>query len=149
MRLTLVFLALLISNSSIAQGCNKSKLSPPEAFKEADIVFRGNIENLQYLDNPERTKTEPRIIVTFSVSKVWKGTADEVLTIHTTYNKSTCNGYAFKAGKEYLVYSRYNRRKNNFLAKLFSPDNPKLGVKVYAGTKLITDANEDIKYLEK
>ena len=68
MRLTLIFLALLISNSSIAQGCKKSKLSPPEAFKEADIVFRGNIENLQYLDSPERTKKNLNFCLTLSIN---------------------------------------------------------------------------------
>ena len=81
--------------------------------------------------------------------EVWKGAADKALTCYTTHNKTTCNGYVINDDKEYLVYSRYNRRADTFVAKLFASDEPTLGVKVYGGTKLIAEAQEDIKFLSK
>ena len=149
MRTIFTLLVFILTSSHVAYACHKAHLNPREAFKEADIIFRGKVENLRYLDAPNKTKTEPRIIVTFRTSEIWKGTADNTLTLHTTHNKSTCNGYIFKVGEEYLVYSHYNRRADNFLAKLFAPDTPTLGVKVYGGTKHISNAKQDLKYLGK
>jgi len=142
----LIYSFLMLATNVCA--CDKPSLGPAAAFKEADVVFRGVVENLRYLDDPEKTKTEPRIIVTFKVSKVWKGAVDKTLVIQTTHNKTTCNGYVFKYGEEYLVYSRYNRRSENFFAKLFAPAKPTLGVKVYGGTKPISGAGADLKYLD-
>lgn len=145
-----VFVAgLLLILTADLLACDKKPLVPSEALVESDVVFRGVVDNLQYLDHPEKSETEPRIIVTFRISEVWKGPADKILTIHTTHNKTTCNGYVFKAGEEYLVYARYNRRADNFLAKLFAPEHPTLGVKVYGGTKPIAKAEEDLKQLGK
>ncbi len=148
MRITITYIALLMLSANVL-ACDKTELEPAKAFNTADVIFRGNVENLQYLDDPETTKVEPRIIVTFRVSKVWKGPLEKSLTIHTTYNKSTCNGYAFISGREYLVYARFNRRADNFLAKLFAPDKPTLGVKVYGGTKPISRAENNLKHLDQ
>lgn len=145
---TLIFIGILLVAGNLF-ACDKRQLAPSEALAEADVVFRGVVDNLFYLDHPEKSEIEPRIVVTFKVSEVWKGTADKIVTIHTTHNKSTCNGYVFKAGEEYLVYSRYNRRADNFLAKLFAPETPTLGIKIYGGTKPISNAAEDVKVLGK
>lgn len=149
MRKIFFVIAFVLSSSNVAFACDKAPLNPPKAFTEADIIFHGKVENLRYLDDPDKTKTEPRIIVTFRALEIWKGTEDKTLILHTTHNKSTCNGYVFKAGEDYLVYARYNRRAKKFLAKFYAPDNPTHGVKVYGGTKLIDEANEDLKYLGK
>lgn len=137
----------MLTTSALA--CEKKQLAPSDALKEADVVFRGVVDNLIYLDHPEKAETEPRIIVTFKVVEAWKGAAVKIYTIHTTHNKFSCNGYVFKSGEEYLVYSRYNRRADNFLARLFAPENPTLGVKIYGGTKPISKAEEDLKLLGK
>lgn len=62
--MTLITMLVLTTN---VLACDKTPLTPSEAFEEADIIFWGSIENLRYLDDPERTKTEPRIIVTFKL----------------------------------------------------------------------------------
>ncbi|PCJ32934.1 MAG: hypothetical protein COA90_01490 [Gammaproteobacteria bacterium] len=144
----ILFLISTFSYSAIA-ACDKAVLQPSEAFTQADIVFHGKVANLQYLDDPEQLVPEPRIMVTFEVYEQWKGQLSKEQTIiHTTHNKSSCNGYAFKAGEEYLVYSRYNNKAESFLAKLFTSDKPAtLGIKVYAGTKLYSDADNDLKFL--
>ncbi len=128
-------------------ACNKKPINPAEAFKHADVIFTGQIKNLRYLDNPEQTKLEPRIIVTFEVSQSWKGAPEKTIVLHTTHNKFTCNGYRFQSNQGYLVYAAYNRPANTFVGNLFSPDNPTLGVKIYGGTKPTSEANNDLKYL--
>ena len=145
----IIIIAIFMLVTSIAVACDKTRLEPSEAFNKADVVFKGKVENLRYLDEPDKTKTEPKIIVTFVVSEIWKGPEGQIITIHTTHNRTTCNGFVFKSGEEYLVYSRYSQREDNFLAKLFAPDRPTLGVKVYGGTKLISEAEKDLKYLGK
>lgn len=148
MRITITYI-IAVTLSANVMACEKTELAPVEAFNAADVIFRGNVENLQYLDDPKTTIIEPRIIVTFKISRVWKGPPEKSLTIHTTYNKSTCNGYAFISGREYLVYASFNRRADNFLARLFAPGKSTLGVKVYGGTKPISQAEKDLEYLEQ
>ena len=113
--------ALIITLSAApftAIACAKEILSGKNALDAASMVFQGKVENLQYLDPPEQTDLEPRIIVTFSVNKLYKGEADKQVIIHTTHNKWSCNGYVFEAGKEYLVYTKEN--KKNLAYSLFS-----------------------------
>jgi len=139
----------IISTFSLpAFSCGKATFQPPEALKKSDIVFRGKVTNLQYLDDPAQEVPEPKIIVTFNVSKLWKGSSEKTLVIHTTHNKTTCNGYAFNAGEEYPVYAKFNNRKT-FLAKFFGPKEPTLGIKIYGGTKPIAIAESDLNFLSQ
>lgn len=92
-------------------------------------------------------KTEPRIIVTFSTIESFKGAPENQVILHTTHHKWSCNGYIFQAGKAYLVYASENRRGKGWLARLFGPDKPRIGVKVYAGTKPASEAGTDLEYL--
>lgn len=43
-------------------------------------------------------------LVTFKVSKLWKGTPAQFITVTTGLNEAGC-GYAFKIGRRYLVYA--------------------------------------------
>ena len=144
---------LLITLSSLllhgtAFSCKQPQFTIEQAFQQADEIFSGKVENIQYLDSPEQEYPDPRIIVTLSVTRTWKGTAQVKLQLHTTHNKHTCNGYAFTAGEHYLVFARYNSRKN-FLGRLSGSDKQTLGVKKMEGTRLLKDAEQDIQWLEK
>jgi hypothetical protein len=132
---------------SSAFACSCALITPAEAYASADTVFSGKVENVQYLDDPEGGRLEPRIIVTFSVNDLWKGGEQSQIIMHTVYNKFSCNGYFFKSGKEYLVYATYNKRAENFLGKLFAPKEPRLGVKLCSGTKPIEEAGSDLTVL--
>jgi len=138
---------LLVVATPTAFACDKPQLAPAAAFSSADVVFRGKVENLRYLDNPDDSKLEPRIQVIFKVDEFWKGKVEKTVTIHTTHNKSSCNGFVFKSGENYLVYVRFNRRADNFLARLFAPDKPMWGIKVYGGTKPLSEAKADLTFL--
>lgn len=141
--------SFLLFIASATFACDKTPLDPAAAWHEADVVFHGKVETIQYLDDPQQTKTEPRIIVSFKVFEVWKGQLDKHVNLHTTHNKTSCNGFVFNSAEEYLIYARFNRRADNFFARWFAPDQPTLGVKVYAGTKLLSQASKDLKRLIK
>jgi hypothetical protein len=146
--------ALIISLSATtfeAIACGKEILSGKNALDAASMVFQGKVENLQYLDPPEQTDLEPRIIVTFSVKKLFKGEVGKQVIIHTTHNKSSCNGYVFEAGKEYLVYTKENKKRSRLLAFFFpSTSTPaRIGINVYGGTKPLSQATTDIDFLRK
>lgn len=131
-----------------ANACEKTPLSGKAAFEFATSIFQGTVENLQYLDDPEKELPEPRIIVTFSVDKTFKGELENQVIIHTTHNKGSCNGYVFTAGQQYLVYTKENKTKKGFFSFFIDEPETKLGVKVFAGTKPVSKAASDIAYLE-
>ncbi len=147
--------ALIITLSVInfkALACDKEILSGKNALDAASMVFQGKVENLQYLDSPEQTDLEPRIIVTFSVNKLFKGEAGKQVIIHTTHNKSSCNGYVFEAGKEYLVYTKENKKRSRLIAFFFpssSTTPARIGINVYGGTKPLSKATTDINFLRE
>jgi len=143
---TLLITLSVVSNEATA--CDKSRLSGETAFEFATSIFRGKVENLQYLDPPEKNIPEPRIIVTFKVDEVFKGELEDQVVIHTTHNKGSCNGYVFTAGQEYLVYTKENKKIKGLLAFFIGDQPTKTGVKVFAGTKPLTNAASDIAYLE-
>ncbi len=132
----------------VAIACDKEELADKSAYDFATSIFQGKVENLQYLDPPDKDQLEPKIIVTFSVSKAFKGEPGDQVILHTTHNKWSCNGYVFKAGNEYLVYTKQNKKIGGFLSKFFGEQPTRTGVKVYAGTKPIENAKTDLAYFE-
>lgn len=62
MKIILTIIIALITQSVFA--CNKSIYTTNDAYVKADYVFSGQISNLRYLDDKNKTKLEPRIIVT-------------------------------------------------------------------------------------
>lgn len=142
-----LLLLILITLNLQAHACDKENLSTDEAFKTAELVFLGKISNLRYLDDIEQTKVEPRIIVTFKTEQFWKGQKQDKIILHTTHNKGSCNGFVFNAGEKYLVYAVKQKRADNFLAKLFEKKEPTIGVKIYGGTKLLSEAKNEINKL--
>ncbi|MCW8929408.1 MAG: hypothetical protein OQL19_04105 [Gammaproteobacteria bacterium] len=144
-----LLLFIFITFNLQAYACDKSNLSPVEAFKSADLIFSGKITNLRYLDEIEKSQVEPRIIVTFKTEQFWKGHKQEEVLLHTTHNKGSCNGFVFNAGEKYLVYAVKQKKADNFLAKLFAKKEATIGVKIYGGTKLLNEAKEEINNLNK
>ena len=147
MKIILSIIIILLSQNVLA--CNKAKYTFKESLANSDIIFSGKITNLRYLDDIDQKKIEPRVIVTFQTNKVWKGNKTKEILIHTTHNKGSCNGFVFESGKEYLVYAVVQKRANNFLAKLFSKKEPTVGVKLYGGTKSLSEAKNDIQKLNE
>jgi hypothetical protein len=90
----------------------------------------------------DEPRAEPRIIVTFEVYRWWKGLPKKSVVLHTIYNEWSCEGYFFKEGEEYLVFAYRNREQ---MAEKFPFAKDTLGVHLCGGTKLLANANEELR----
>jgi hypothetical protein len=92
-----VFLLLslmALTSTSLAFRC--SPRSEKQSFKNADLVFEGEVVRISEVDH--------RRVYTFAVSKVLKGTADREVII--TDNGSSCDAY-FRRDVVYRVYANW------------------------------------------
>lgn len=106
--LSIGFTLLIFSSNSFACDCIGP--SGKEAITGDSVAFRGKVTNIEYLDAKDGTK-EPRIAVTFSVSRVWHGSVNKEFVLHTTENSWSCAGYYFVKDKEYLVVAYPNDKE--------------------------------------
>jgi hypothetical protein len=84
-----------------------------DTLKWADVVFAGEVTNVQYVDTQsDKLFNEPRIIVKFNVSGSWKGDVYKTMTLYTNYNKVSCSGLIVKAGDKFLIYAKQVKAKS-------------------------------------
>jgi hypothetical protein len=136
--ITLLTLLMLISRSALPCDCiyKVGKIG----LLEKAAVFSGRAMTVQYLD-PDGPSVEPRIRVTFSVHRTWKGPRSSSVIVNTTYNKWTCEGYYFKKGEDYLVAA-----STVFPAKRGAVPEV-AGVSICNGTQRIRDAEKSLREL--
>ena len=111
--------------------------TPSEELEKSAAVFTGkvlSIEKNQRLKIPVVSSDAPTDIarqlkVHFQVDRVWKGQADETMSLGTAQYGASC-GFTFVEGEEYLVYSRDGATVN-----------------LCSRTKLIADGQEDLDAL--
>ncbi|OGX05930.1 MAG: hypothetical protein A2Z88_02520 [Omnitrophica WOR_2 bacterium GWA2_47_8] len=99
-----ILFALLVWALTIASswGCKCDPLEGKAAFKEADVVFTGQVVSvIEYED-------EDMLDVQFKVTEVHKGEVDDILTIRTADFKKKC-GYNFVMSKRYLVHAKVSK----------------------------------------
>ena len=142
--LVLVFMACLLFGAGRAAACDCVGPRGKHALVNADLAFSGKVIKIKYLDNRDQENPEPRIIVTFRIYHVWKGEPKKRMVLHTVLNKWTCNGYWFKEGEEYLVFSHANDAE---AAKMFPKARNTFGVGPCGGTFPLADAQGDVKGL--
>lgn len=97
-------LLLIVSVSSTALACDCITLKPEEGFKQADIVFEGQL--IRSTNNPNASVFGKNISYTFEVRKVLKGPAAKELTL--VGGQSDCDFFFVP----YTVY-RVNARRSN------------------------------------
>lgn len=105
-----IVLTVFIYGSAI-YACDCVGPRGKEAIREGSPAFRGIVTDIKDLGPfPGRGEnSEHRIIVTFAVSRVWNGDVGKTFQLHTIYNQSSCGGYYFKNGAEYLVVAYPNK----------------------------------------
>ena len=140
----LLFVGCLLLAARTVAACDCVGPHGKAALVNAKLAFSGKVIRIKYLDDPNRANLEPRIIVTFSVYRVWKGTPNRRIVLHTVYNRWTCNGYWFKQGGEYLVFAHPNTSQPT---KLFPKATHTLGVRTCGGTFPLADAKRDVEEL--
>jgi hypothetical protein len=75
------------------------------SYEKADAVFYGKvIEVKRQTVKYGSLRNYQDLRVKFKVEKSWKGSATREIIIRTAGNSAAC-GFAFKAGKSYLVYA--------------------------------------------
>ncbi|HMU32460.1 MAG TPA: TonB family protein [Pyrinomonadaceae bacterium] len=104
---TILALSFLCCETASAQcACAKRNITAIEEFKDADLVFTGEIMDIQKseLDNKQRYYETVKI----AVNRAWKRNVDSVVTI-----KYYVNGciQGWKVGDKYLVYGYLNPDK--------------------------------------
>lgn len=131
---TLSILFFAIPSSGYACSCVPQG-PVKEALAQADAVFAGKVtEIVKPKPNAQGiiSSADP-VQVTFDVSTSWKGVTTKQVTIKTALDSASC-GFAFEAGKEYLVYS--NKDETNVLK-----------TSICSRTQALTVASEDLASL--
>lgn len=139
-----VFLTSIIS-ASTTFACDCVGPGGKRAMTKVSVVFSGKVKKIEYLEK-DSDKTEPKIKVTFVVSRVWQGDVRKSFVIHTTENKWSCSGYYFSIGSEYLVVAYPNDDK-----AFKEENNPKttFGTNPCGATKRLEAAGNELLELGK
>ena len=105
--LLLVAFLFLALGAQRVESCTCGYQSVKAARYAADAVFAGKVEEVIVVDDAKTY--EPRIIVRFSVGRVWKGNVPAQFTMHTYLEFSSCRGFfdeLVEPGLELLVFAR-------------------------------------------
>ncbi len=107
--------AVVLLTSKPVSACSCSFSDVPNAVRQADLVFRGKLVNVEYLDPPQsvpdaifkdRMVSLPRrFLATLAVDGVWKGRVGRTIVLHTREGASDCVGFWTDVGKEVLVFA--------------------------------------------
>lgn len=127
--------SLFIISAESAQACSCLPSTPDQHFESANAVFSGRVVNVV---TPRRNPRRPQVSsqqkrVMFEVAEVWKGEERRRLMVMTSDSSASC-GFNFTEGESYLVYA--SRSDNRLTTSLCS------------GTKLLSQAQEDLSMLE-
>jgi hypothetical protein len=132
---------MLVIGGQVAEGCSCTGPRGRSILSYSGAVFTAKVSKVDYLE-PDAKGTEPRILVTFEVERVWKGPERPTILLRTVENKWTCDGYFFKAGSEYLVAAQ------KVLSEGSTSKPPELeGVSLCGGTAALAQARSDVAEL--
>ncbi|AOE48781.1 hypothetical protein [Kangiella sediminilitoris] len=99
----IIVIIFLLTASYEVLACSCRMGGVDEKLSKHEEVFSGVVESVKYLDD-ENVFGDQKIIVTFNVTKTWKGSG-QVQVLHTADNGAGCFGYWFEEGEEYLIYA--------------------------------------------
>ncbi|HEX4998954.1 MAG TPA: hypothetical protein VFY29_12055 [Terriglobia bacterium] len=127
-----VLTGIHLSDSRCAFGCDCLGPSLKQARHDANSIFSGTVKSIEWLPGASQRLVGSTERVTFSVSRIWKGSKLVERVVTTTFN-TTCSMYDFSQNKEYLVYANGTEKD--------------LSVRGCSRTILLKDAGEDLKAL--
>jgi len=141
-----IFLLIILTSLMVgsipnnAYACSCVSPDPPlQSLEGSDAVFLGKVTNTEGIPGVDKEFAgDDEVMVTFEVSKVWKGPSDETLVIRTALDGSLCGlGRTFMIGEEYLVYASAFEEGSELWAGLCSR------------TTQISNAQEDLAELNR
>ena len=137
-----VFFQLLIASDTYACSCVKPEV--PKAFREARLVFVGEVtEIIQPHTNRVTAPPADRLFrIRFKIERSWKGASTQEVVILSDQGRAGCFSWGpFVKGRKYLVYAERRTPSGSpikNLAVLFRCNR----------TELVENATEDLKTLE-
>jgi hypothetical protein len=147
LRIITVTILVLIPHS--VTGCSCIPLDVPAALRSADSVFRGRVTQIKWLKQVgDPLFGERRTIVTFRVSGVYKGQVASTAQLHTQENRTSCAGFNFLSGHEYIVYA-YAYTANQWHSDSASSSSPSIrSSEKFLGTSICSRTNEVVNALQ-
>jgi len=150
MRKLFFIAAILLTGQSIpAQASTCLPATFDEAFEEANIIFSGTADKVSYLDKPDNYADNALCgskIVTFKISKVWKGDLQEKIDVFAADGCLMLGSY-FEEGEDYLVYAYPKNSERPWKGRDRGHDY-ETGACIRTGPLQDAQAQEDIKLLE-
>lgn len=130
-------LVMLVSLTPTAKACSCMESGPPcQAYWPASAVFTGQvIQVTTFTSDQENLPGYQQKLVRFAVSQTFRGVSGMTVETITGNGGGDC-GYPFEVGQSYLVYA-YSDQKNN-----------KLHASICSRTRLLSEAGEDLEYLQ-
>lgn len=134
-KILMIAASLFILSAESAQACSCLPATPEQHLESANTVFSGRVVNVITTRRNRRRPqfSFPQTRVTFEVSEVWKGRERRRVMVMTSDSSASC-GFNFIEGESYLVYA--------------SQSENRLTTSLCSGTKLLSQAQEDLKMLE-
>ena len=83
-----------------AAACSCAYATPEEQANNARVVFTGRVLKIE--------QAQPRLVVRFRVTKVYKGEADRRVQVVTPSDSAAC-GCSFREGSRYTVFGSRSR----------------------------------------
>lgn len=99
----LLFALIFTAGHATAYACSCAPPESPSAeLGRASAVFSGRV--VQVRGRKDGGRAPGMVEAVFEVSRVWKGGAGGQVSVYTNSDSAAC-GYAFEAGRSYLVYA--------------------------------------------
>ena len=102
MKKLLLFAALLLWQSA-TWACSYYIGAVSEKYKNHLSIFHGKVVEIVFYDKQDFFG-DTHIKVTFDITQQWKGRPEQNVLL-TVYNGSSCYGYWFREGQNYIVYA--------------------------------------------
>jgi hypothetical protein len=96
---------LLLCLPWLGTACSCVELVQTQARSAAYAVFDGVVTNIHHFETEEQQRTASRTLVTFAVSRRWKGPVGPEIKIHAWERALMCDSYIFEIGHRYVVYA--------------------------------------------
>jgi hypothetical protein len=137
-----VFFQLLITSTAYACSCVKPEVQ--KAFREARVVFVGEVTEIiqPHTDRLTAPLADRLFRIRFKIERSWKGASTQEVVILSDQGRAGCFSWGpFVKGRKYLVYAERRTPSGSpikNLAVLFSCNR----------TELLENATEDLKTLD-
>jgi hypothetical protein len=89
----------------LGMACDCVEQEQPQARRAAYAVFDGTVTEIHYFETEAQQRTSSRVLVTFAVSRSWKGPVGPKIKIHNWERALMCDSYIFEVGHRYVVYA--------------------------------------------